>query len=77
MPEWERGYRCHGYWIGIDRVGFVGLPPAFATARKDGYFWHATPPDSTERQGWEPTLRKAKRSVERTYRNSVAGKDAP
>ena len=26
-PHWERGFRCHGYWIGGNRVGCVSLPP--------------------------------------------------
>ena len=29
LPKWERGYRTHGYWLGADRVGHVGLSPWF------------------------------------------------
>lgn len=26
-PRWERGYRVHGYWLGAERIGWIGLPP--------------------------------------------------
>lgn len=38
---WERGYRCHGYWIGTQRIGFIGLPSRLAikTGSAMVYYW--------------------------------------
>lgn len=37
--HWERGYRCHGYWLdgASIRVGCVGLSP-FIPGRKTEYY---------------------------------------
>lgn len=76
-PHWERGYRCHGYWIGVKRVGFVGLPPRLngnGSAAADGYGWGLTLTGSgvTQAEGREPTLRRAKKKVEEAYRKLAA-----
>ncbi len=61
-PHWEHGYRCHGYWLGLERVGFIGLPPpGYPTT----YSWSVGIKRTT---GEEATLRAAKRAVEVAYR---------
>ena len=72
-PHWERGFRCHGYWNGDKRVGWVGLPPRLPSlnsrAKTDGYRWGLdsddlqTPP---QRKSFK-TLKAAKRAVDRAY----------
>lgn len=37
--RWERGDRCHGLWIGLQRIGHVGLSPR--GIRPLGYTWSA------------------------------------
>lgn len=72
-PHWERGFRCHGYWLGGKRVGCVSLPPRLPSlnsyAKTDGYGWSL---DSDDAQHPPPrlrfkTLRAAKRAVEKAY----------
>ena len=69
MAHWERGYRVHGYWSDIHdnkRLGAVGIGPR---CNWDGtYRWYvdAKPDDVKE----EPTLRRAKRSVEKVVLDS-------
>lgn len=66
--RWERGYRCHGLWIGEQRLAFVGLPP-HGISLTQGYGWSV---DGTELEGREPTLRKAKHAAERALVRFVA-----
>lgn len=67
-PVWERGFRCHGYWVGVDRVGAVALPPGqnWGTPQRLIYrCWIDCKPDEI----WEyKTLRAAKRRVEEEYK---------
>jgi hypothetical protein len=63
-PHWERGDRCHRYWIGpATRAGFVGLP--YRTAKVHGYVWTLDFPVQGTASGHTTTLRAAKRAVER------------
>ena len=60
LPHWERGWRCHGYWIGSKRVGFVALsPPGFKIVYTCGY--------NETRKGEESSLKKAKLLVGRAH----------
>lgn len=63
LPVWERGYRCHGYWLDGKRVGHVGLsPPGFPVT----YSWAL---DSVPTAAGEADdLRLAKRAVARAFR---------
>lgn len=64
-PRWRRGYRCHGLWVGLKRVGFIGLPPGRFGLRQYGYGWFS---DVTDAEGTAKTLREAKQTIEREYR---------
>lgn len=63
-PHWERGRRCHGYWIGLARFGWVGIDIGGA---KYGYGWLFDPPCGNREEGEATTLREAKRRVEKCY----------
>jgi hypothetical protein len=76
-PQWEHGYRCHGYWLGVKRVGYVGLCPYTGgpeNVKDNGYGWgvsvHGTGHDDAK--GRTRTLRAAKRAVEREYARLTA-----
>jgi hypothetical protein len=74
MPRWERGYRCHGYWIENTRVGYVGLGPR---GFFDGdYMWGL---DGTQERGHAFSLRTAKRLVKQAYlrHNAVVSGQPP
>jgi hypothetical protein len=58
-PNWERGYRSHGYWLGKERLGKVTLDGDAANAAR--YRW-----ESGNRTGKSQTLREAKQAVEQT-----------
>lgn len=82
-PTWEHGYRCHGYWLGVVRWGFVSIPAhRFGKLPKHGgYSWEFTPNGTLGHPRPEPghggtadTLRQAKRAVERAYREWVGGR---
>ena len=62
-PRWEFGYRVHGYWLGNQRVGHVGLSPR--GFRPVLYTWalDISPRTSGERS----TLNRAKRAVEAAW----------
>ena len=75
-PHWERGFRCHGYWIGLVRWGMVGLPPrAGVDAPGEGrYGWVFEPHGITGQrpvEGRSATLRVAKKMVEEQFRRFV------
>jgi hypothetical protein len=60
--HWEHGYRTHGLWTDSnERLGAVALGPRF---QWDGIYryWIDAKPDEVHSA---PTLRKAKREVER------------
>ncbi len=69
-PHWEHGLRCHGYWIGLDRIGFVGLPPRFAPAKVHGYGW-VFGSGQNPKQGRTKTLRQAKKIIEKLHKESI------
>jgi len=70
--HWEHGYRCHGYHVGVHRVGFVGLPPycgGLGSTKENGYGW-GLDSDNLQNPPARPkmkTLSAAKRAVERAY----------
>lgn len=63
LPVWQHGYRCHGYWIEGQRVGFVGLTPRGYSV---SYSWGLDAAPLTH--GQASTLRAAKRRVEAEFR---------
>lgn len=65
-PHWERGHRCHGYWKGSVRVGHVGLSPRIPGEVVE-YSWAVERNGVEVVSGIKPTLRQAKRAVERGY----------
>ena len=65
-PKWQHGYRCHGYWIELSRVGIVSIPPG-AKASVYGYDWAVEVPLLATKTGWSPTLIAAKRAVEKMF----------
>lgn len=53
---WERGYRCHGLWIGNKRIARVSLGPRkFWRSGRDPYLW-----ETDLHEGQEMTLKLAK-----------------
>lgn len=84
-PHWEHGYRCHGYWLGTTRWGFVGIGPPGFPPNDPPYGWsfdewglikqdeHYSP----DHKGHAKTLRAAKRKVEAAYRAWVAVNGVP
>lgn len=62
MPKWERGYRCHGFWVDNIRVGHVSLGPRGFYA--GDYGWEL---DGTQERGYAFSLRAAKRLVTQAY----------
>src|ERR1700724_1393433 len=46
-PIWERGYRSHGYWRGIIRLGWVSLSPRPVT----DYGWLVKVEGYSEQEG--------------------------
>lgn len=70
QPRWMRGYRCHGYWLGAQRLGRVTLPP-----RRKGqrlvYGCLLDSPVSDTRIAERLTLRSAKKVVEQAYQSHV------
>ncbi len=72
-PHWERGYRCFGFWLGEERIGFVGRPPGRSAPY---YSWIFEPPQGCLISNRAATLRAAKRAVEKLweqYRPDVRG----
>lgn len=68
-PHWERGYRCHGYWIGNERIGFVALTPRGPWPTE--YHWGMDcQPNSPSVKA--KSLHDGKRSVEKTYAEQMA-----
>lgn len=75
FPVWERGYRCHGFWIGTKRLGVVGYGPGKGAAKAGGYTWEYGPPSADGqpsrryRKGWAIDLATAKRRVAKAHRD--------
>jgi hypothetical protein len=61
-PHWERGYRCHGYWLDGERMGWVGMSPRNRCG-SSLYYWPYVG-DYTALGSYK-TLKAAKRAVER------------
>lgn len=67
-PRWKHGYRCHGYWLDGQRVGWVGIG-----ARRvwDGIYrcgvW--IPGIFKEMEFERTTLRVAKKAVEHRFQS--------
>jgi len=67
-PHWEHGYRCHGYWLGLQRVGCVTLPSNRVLNYKRIYSAYVDTPLPYTALGERRTLPAAKRLVEKAYR---------
>lgn len=81
-PHWERGYRCHGYWLGLVRLGLVSLGPARCTlAARDGYQWEYFPGGVVAQKpaagGTVKTLREGRRLVEAAHAAREAARTSP
>ena len=57
VPQWERGYKSHVYWLGARKLGRVWLQPADVDGQK--YAWQAYTKTAVA-----ATLAEAKRAVE-------------
>jgi len=68
QPHWEHGWRCHGYWLGRERVGRVSLTPRCGYPTK--YIASLDPPGKQGTRVYD-NLRAAKRCVEDEYRRGV------
>jgi hypothetical protein len=71
--HWEHGYRCHGYWLGPQRVGQVSLSPPGCSPVV--YYWSLDQLGCGEEQamalgyqGEAGALPVAKACVEEAYR---------
>lgn len=75
-PTWEHGYRCHGFWIGVKRVGWVSLSPYLdgrGSVKNSGYSWGVVHPKTGGYiEGRCRTLRTAKRRVEAEHQRLYA-----
>lgn len=71
QPVWEHGIRCHGYWLGIKQVGFVGLTPPMV--KPVMYTWSLNVPYYEAVKGQCLSLRKAKSLVEQAYAQNKGG----
>jgi hypothetical protein len=69
-PHWEHGYRCHGFWFGRTRIGFIGLTPYWFRKRPE-VSWSFDLPSSGARSGAEKSVIKAKHLIEQAYRLSL------
>lgn len=67
-PHWEHGFRCHGYWIGLDRVGWVSIGPRPNRVEITGYSWGVVHPlTAAYIEGRSVRLKQAKRAVEKLW----------
>lgn len=66
-PHWEMGLRVHGYWRGMERLGWVSLSPRpkIRGSQKMIYTWCVDCEDPKPVNGMCFDLRTAKRMVER------------
>lgn len=67
--SWGRGIRCHGYWQGQNRVGFIGLSPPFQ--KPTIYHWSVDVPKENAYSGQCSTLKEAKKQVEEKYKEGL------
>ena len=61
VPQWERGYMSHVYWLGSRKLGRVWIQPADVDGKK--YAWQAFTKTAVA-----ATLAEAKRAVEAVAR---------
>lgn len=66
-PHWERGFRCHGYWYGQERMAIVILPIPPGKVGDEGYSIAVQVPGTTEVELSAPTLNQARKEVERWF----------
>jgi hypothetical protein len=71
QPHWEHGYRCHGYWLGVKRIGYVSIGPGRGAARKYGYRYSFDLPTSEFLLGQSKSLIVAKKAVELAWKRYV------
>lgn len=74
-PRWERGRRCHGFWLGKERIGLISYGTGKGAAKAGGYDWSFALPPITD-DGWSLDLKAAKRRIEKLYAEWKAKKDA-
>lgn len=67
--SWGRGIRCHGYWQGQNRVGFIALSPR--SQKPTIYHWSVDVPKENAYSGQCSTLREAKEQVEEKYKEGL------
>jgi hypothetical protein len=67
-PHWEKGYRSHGYWIDIHRIGCVSLGPPRLSRMEDGYGVEFEPYLKDYVKTQAKTLREGKKIVEAEYK---------
>lgn len=67
-PTWEHGYRCHGYWLDVVRVGWVVIGPRKYWKPSDGYECGVSVPGHSVVEFHARTLREGKRLVEKKYK---------
>lgn len=68
QPVWEHGYRCHGFWVGAVRWGWVGLSPR-AGGGKVTYSYGFSPRGvlCEKTEGPCKNLKEGRRIVERLF----------
>lgn len=60
IPAWEHSYRRHGLWVGLERVGYIGL--SLKNKNKTVYSYNCC-----GISGRVESLRIAKRKVEEIF----------
>jgi len=63
-PHWERGYRCWGYWLDNERLGFIGLIPRLPGKKTKFLCSIDIIPYPYSKPVEKETLKEAKRYVE-------------
>ena len=58
LPHWERGKRVYGYWAGLIRLGWVGLPMERPVS---SYYWEVEEGPNKGAKGMVKTLAQAKK----------------
>jgi len=69
--HWEHGYRCHGYWRGLERVGCVTLPSNRVLNYERIYSAYIDTPNPYTELGTRHTLAAAKRLVEQELKKHL------
>lgn len=74
-PEWNRGYRCHGYWVGNTRIGIVCIGPKGYWSLSDGYLWRMDSWDHRRKSNRAKDLKTAKKLIEKEYAKDTTHAD--